>query len=87
MPALDIILDGDGAWPDAKDDHVLIADDARLAVAALAGGMASGKPSIAIRLDVAEPLADGTRAIIVQTSWALFASATRAIAVRFGRPW
>lgn len=90
MPQLDIILDGDDAWPDlgarliADPDAVihLGADAPPIGVAVLPAGMASGKASIALRIE----LPDG-RTVIAETSWALFASAARAISGRYGWPW
>ena len=73
MPALDIILHGDGCWPDLKEhpDRVIhIAGDAHIAMAALPGGMTSGKTSVAIRID----LPDG-RVVVAETSLALLGTA------------
>ncbi len=56
MPSLSVILESDGAWPDlqAKDKagDLIWLRDAHLQVAALAMGMASGKASVAIRVDL-----------------------------------
>lgn len=69
MIPLEIIIDREPIWPDLK--HFEEAD--KIAVAMLDGGMASGKPSIAIRLDM-----DDGRVIIAQTSARLFCTAARA---------
>lgn len=78
MPMLNIILQGDGCWPDleSKGDGAIISVDS-FAVALMPGGMASGKASVSIRID----LPDG-RIIIAQTSQALFDGAARAFRAR-----
>lgn len=83
MPALDIILDGDSAWPElaTREEDIIHLPSAVLSVAVLPGGMASGRPSVAIRVD----LPDG-RVLIAETSWALLGAAARAIAARYGWP-
>jgi hypothetical protein len=81
MIPLTIILDGDNAWPDLKDKpadklhHVT----AGMAVAMLDGGMTSGLPSVAFRID----LADGST-VIAETSARLFVTAARAFEARHG---
>jgi uncharacterized protein (UPF0371 family) len=74
MPWLDIKLDGDRSWPDlaGKSDDQIVQTD-RMSVALLPGGMASGKASVAIRID----LPDG-RTVIAQTSQELFDAAAPA---------
>jgi hypothetical protein len=74
MPYMNIILDAENAWPDLKSkpaDQVISVDNFHVAM--LAGGMASGAASVAIRID----LPDG-RTVIAQTSQALWDSAARA---------
>lgn len=79
MMRLDIALDGDNAWPDLAGKPVI---DGRLAgVACLADGMASGNPSVGLRVE----LPDG-QTVIAQTSLRLFLIAGRAIAERHGDP-
>lgn len=78
MPSLHIILDGDNCWPDLLDKE-LIHYQGSISVAALTGGMASGKPSVALRFD----FPDG-RVLIAETSMALFLAAARAFRARFG---
>lgn len=83
MPAMNIILDGDNAWPDLREkvaDGTLPETEA-VSVACLPRGMNSGKPTVAIRLD----LPDGT-AVIGQTSLALFLTAADAFKARYGDP-
>jgi hypothetical protein len=90
MPELNIVLDGDNAWPDlaariAADPASVIhlgAGAPAIGVAALPAGMSSGKVSIALRIE----LPDG-RTVIAETSWSLFATAARAISARYGWPW
>lgn len=77
MIPLRIILEGDNCWPDLKDKEPILTD--LVAVAALPSGMTSGKPSVAVRID----LPDG-RAVIAQTSMRLFLMAARAFRARFG---
>lgn len=73
MPWLDIKLDGDQCWPDLRDGKREIIATETISVALLPGGMASGKASVAIRVD----LPDG-RTVIAQTSHELFEAAARA---------
>lgn len=75
MPKFDINLDGDNAWPDlrAKQNKIIHVTDG-LAVCALDGGMASGKPSVCFRID----LPDG-RVVLAETSARLFVMAAAAI--------
>lgn len=80
MPQLNIILilDGDNCWPDLLDKDVILYQGS-IGVAALPGGMQSGKPSVTLRFD----LPDG-RVLIAETSMALFLSAARAFRARYG---
>lgn len=77
MPALHIILD-EPSWPDlaGRDDVIHVTSD--LSVAGLAGGMSSGKASVAFRLD----LPDG-RPVVAETSLALLVFAARGLAAKF----
>lgn len=80
MPSLDINLNGDGAWPELKDaspERVFWTQTAKLCV--LEGGMVSGRPSVALRID----LPDG-RVAIYQTSVGQFLMAAAALRGRFG---
>lgn len=87
MPCeLVVLLDGDGAWPDladkiARGDLVHLGDGSKIEISALPGGMASGLPSVAIRID----LPNGQTALI-ETSWRLLATAVAGIAGRYGWP-
>lgn len=76
MISMNIILDGDNAWPELKDAEIIL-PEGTLQVAILTGGLASGRPSVAIRID----LPDG-RHVIAQTTARLFVSAGRAIVAR-----
>jgi hypothetical protein len=80
MTQLNIILNGDGAFTDLDREKVIhVANDAPpIQVAALPGGMASGRPSIMIRID----LPDG-KIVMAETSARLFCSAARAIMGRY----
>lgn len=78
MPALDIILEGDGSLKDLQGRL----EDGRLTkVILLPTGMASGKPSVSVVVETA----DG-RAVLGQTSLALFLSAADAFKARHGDP-
>ena len=74
-------LDGEGAWPDLRDNPAVIhlangAPPIQLAV--LPSGMVSGRPSVAIRID----LPDGQH-VLAETSARLLCSAARAIMARY----
>lgn len=83
MIGLRIVLDGDGAWPDLAEKQrrgeLLVAS--QLAVSALAGGTASGAPSVAIRVDL-----DDGRVVFVETTLKLFLTAADALRARHGDP-
>ena len=84
--AIDLKLDGDGAWPDlgAKrqaGELVHLGEGSTIGVIVLEGGMSSGRASVAFRID----LPDG-RVVVAETSWRLLAMACRAIAARHGWP-
>lgn len=83
MIALTIKLDGDGAWPDLghRTEAGLVLEARSIEIAGLAGGMASGKPSVMIRID--RP--DG-RVTIAETSLALLLTAADALKARYGDP-
>lgn len=76
MPALTVKFDGEAAWPDLATRHVHNHNEP-IEVAVLEKGMASGKPSVAIRLDI-----EGG-SIIAQTSAALFVQAARMIHAKY----
>lgn len=84
MPIMRIILE-EPAWPelDIDDPRVIVAmdTDASLDVTGLQAGMASGKPSVVLRVN----LPDG-RIILTETSLALFLTAADALKTRFGDP-
>lgn len=73
-------LDGDNAWPELKDKPFIHLGNGSPAiqVAVLENGMASGRPSVALRLD----LPDGQH-VVAETSARLFCSAARAIMARY----
>jgi hypothetical protein len=85
MPVIHLILDGDNAWPELAPDpagreriYVVHLPDAVWQLAALPGGMESGAPSLALRLD----LPDG-RVVLAETSLAAWITATAALRGRF----
>lgn len=81
MPRLTIMLPGsEPVWPELEPAEIIhLANDApAIQVAVLEGGMKSGLPSLALRLD----LPDG-KIVIAETSARLFCTAARAILARF----
>lgn len=84
MIPLDVILQGDGCWPDLRGrsapdcTHVRSGGDGKMAVAVLERGMTSGKPSVALRID----LPDG-RTVVAETSARLFCTAARMIMAKY----
>jgi hypothetical protein len=93
MPILRMILEGDAAWPDlprldAAHTFVHLGEEAPpIQIAGLAGGMQSGRPSVAIRLD----LPDGTAVMAalsrrLMLSLALFLTAAEALKAHYGDP-
>lgn len=85
MVHLIIKTEGDGCWPDLlKDDPRIIhlGNGAKpIQVAGLEGGMASGKPSLSIRLD----LPDG-KVVIAETSLAMLLTLADVFKARYGDP-
>ena len=77
MPSIRVNTDGIGAWPDAKKAMWL--SDERIQIAALPAGMASGRASVAIRID----LPNG-RVAIIQTSLRAFHAAHNVIVGKHG---
>jgi hypothetical protein len=75
MPALKVILEGDGCWPDVAP---IVADPSKTGfvteAAYLAGGMTSGAPSVMLRCE----MKDGT-VILAETSAKLFITAAAAV--------
>lgn len=81
MPVMNIILQ-EPAWPELKEPGAkVVHTTAPIGVTGLVSGMQSGKPSVALRVD----LDDGT-AVIAETSLALFLSAADALKARYGDP-
>lgn len=81
MPAMTISLDGEDTFPALKPhQRVVHVGEAGqpIRVAVLDRGMASGRPSVAIRID----LQDGT-VVIAETSARLFAQAGRLITTKY----
>jgi formylmethanofuran dehydrogenase subunit C len=84
MLAIDLRLDGDNCWPELaepmRDGRVIhLGNDAgAIGVAALGGGMVSGKTSVMLRID----LPDG-RIVMAETSLALLLAAADAMRVRY----
>ena len=74
MISLSIDMNGDGAWKDVKREDLIVIENGKMQVAVLAGGMASGRPSVAFRLD----LPDG-RCVAAQTSARMIVTLARLI--------
>lgn len=89
MLSINIVLDAEGVWEDLQTRpfewyrNVPGEPEAKLSVAGLNNGLASGKPSVAIRIDRPEGEDDP---VVVETSLALFLSAADALKARFGDP-
>lgn len=81
MPRIDIRLNGDGAFADT-DPKTRAYTTEPIRITALEGGMASGKPSVAIGVF----LPNNGGVVIADTSLALFLSAADALKARFGDP-
>lgn len=85
MPAIDLNLDGDGAFADyaqeiADGTLIHLGNDApAIRMAVLAGGMASGRPSVVFGFR----LPDG-RAVLAETSLAILQTAMAGIMARYG---
>lgn len=74
MTPLDIILEGDGCWPD-----LIGVEEAELeAVAAMPNGTAKGRPIVGLRIK----LPDGSY-VVAQTTLRLFNAAARAFDARY----
>ena len=80
MIPLIIKLEGDAAWPDLKDKEIIHLGNGAppLQVAVLDGGLTSGRPSVALRVD----LPDG-KYVVAETSARLFCMAARAIMAKY----
>jgi hypothetical protein len=81
MPALNLITDeGDDPWPDLRGKEVVHLGNGAppIGVAVLSGGMASGRPSLMLRID----LPDG-QIVMAETSARLFCLAARVIQAKF----
>ena len=80
MTMMNIIMDGEGAWPDLKEKPVAQLHHVKgvAACALLHGGMQSGQPSVALRIE----LPDGST-VVAETSARLFVTAGRCFAARY----
>lgn len=83
MPVLKLNMEGDGCWQDLQtlfaSRHLRHSENIEMAVLAL--GMTSGKPSVAIRINL-----DEGDVVIAETSLALFLSAADAFKAKYGDP-
>lgn len=79
MLGLVVSLVGDAAWEDIRDRPIIhCADGAPIRVAVLPMGLASGRPSVAIRIDL-----PAGQTVVAETSARLFCAAARAILARY----
>lgn len=84
MPKVVIIPEGDGCWPDLHEKREqgqtldAMGENAQISFAGLGGGMASGRASVSIRID----LPDG-RVVLTETSLRLFKAAADALASKY----
>lgn len=67
----------EGKWDDLKEENIVFAKNG-MQVLVIERGMSSGKPSVAIRLD----LPDG-KSVVAETSARLFCSAGRMVAAKY----
>ena len=81
MAQLDLILNGDGAFADVPRERLAHTTEP-IRVAALEGGMQSGRPSVAIGVF----LPNNGGCVIAETSLALFLTAADGLKARFGDP-
>ncbi|RPI99132.1 MAG: hypothetical protein EHM36_16475 [Deltaproteobacteria bacterium] len=79
MIGMTVILDGCGCWPDLQGKKIIRAT--RIQVAALQGGMKTGAPSVAFRID----LEDG-QTVIAETSLKLLLTASDLFRAKYGDP-
>lgn len=79
FPIIDLKLEGEGAWPDLKDKAVKHVT--RIGVSVLPDGMASGRPSVAFRLDL-----PGGDVVVAETSLRALLTTMDAIVARYGDP-
>lgn len=77
MPQMTIEIDGDGAWPDLAGKDVIRTQET-IKMVLLANGMASGLPSVAIRVE----LPDG-RTVVAETSARIWCVAAKLIMQKF----
>lgn len=80
MIPMTINLNGDGAWPDLGEKPFIHLGNGAppIRVIVLDRGMTSGRPSVALRLD----LPDG-QTVVAETSARLFVTAARAVEARY----
>jgi hypothetical protein len=87
MPAIHVILYGDNAWPDLVERHengeVVHLPETTWQLAALEGGMVSGAPSLALRIDLPPDHRERRDVVIMETSLTAWIAATCALRGRF----
>lgn len=83
MLGLTVTLDSEGAWPDIeklkpRDFYHLANSAPPIQIAVMDRGLASGRPSVAIRID----LPDG-RVVVAETTARLYCTAANAIMAKY----
>lgn len=80
MISMIIKLDGDNAWPDLRGKEVIHLGDGSppIQVTTLEGGLASGRPSVALRFEL-----PGGETVIAETTARLFCTTAKAIMARY----
>lgn len=78
MPLMIINLNGDNVWPELADGRTILHHTDPIHLTSLPDGMASGKPSVALRFD----LEDGST-LVAETSGEMFVAAARALMARY----
>jgi hypothetical protein len=82
MLGLEIHVDGEGCWPDIAEKKMTVRHITNgMQIAGLPGGLKSGKPSVAIRIDL-----DDNEVVFAETSLVLFLTAADALKARYGDP-
>lgn len=77
-PVIDLKIEGDNAWEDLRQSGVVYCGT-RIGMAALEGGMRSGAPSIAIRLEL-----PSGKVAVAESSLAALETTVRALVARYG---
>lgn len=77
-PHVRVHLDGDGCWKDLNDKTVY--QTVKMELASLSAGMAGGRPSVALRIDLTDDVV-----VMAECSLDLFEDTIRAFRVHLGQ--